>query len=693
MPLSDKLSEAFTYHQAGQLDQAEALYRQILESDPTHAEATHHLGILAYQHGKADEALKLYQEAIRLDPSIVNIYTNLGLILWEQGRYPEAILQYEKALALKPDFANAYNGLGNVFLALNENEKAIGYFQKAVERNPQFTEAYNNWGNALFNLGQITEATRLYQKALTINPGFTQAVNNLGNVYSVTGEIEAAEKAFQQVLAVQPNLVETLNNLGHVQEIQGKFETAVQVFSRAITLMPDKPLWQLRLGSLCPAIPQSMEEIEAARQRMSNTLSHFENMNFHANIAELLSAGAPSPYLAYHGQNDRDLKSRFADLVMQVFPFESLPTPAYFAKHSPKDKPHVGFLVSHKRESIFVRAMADMINALARRGRIHVSIICSALGYSALAPHFSHPNISWVALPDDLRASVSQIQAQELDVLYCFEVGTDTQNYFLPFFQLAPTQCTSVWGFPVTTGLPTMDYFLSADALEPQNASEHYRETLIRLEHWPIYLKRPSRAKPHQTREALGFSETHHLYCCPQSLLKFHPDFDAVLASILKADPQGELLLFCSVYAEQNRRLMQRLSKSIPDAENRVRFLPRQDFETYLNILAVSDVILDTLYFGGGITSFDGFSMGPPIVTWPSDFARSRVTAACYGKLGISEGVVSSTEAYVAQAVKLATDQPYQEDFRARILASVDGLFEDLTAVSALEDFFIRATP
>src|SRR5262249_10876056 len=85
-----------------------------------------------------------------------------------------------------------------------------------------------------------------------------------------------------------------------------------------------------------------------------------------------------------------------------------------------------------------------------------------------------------VTLPAHLDQARRQIAEQRLDVLYYTDIGMDPLAYFLAFARLAPVQCVT-WGHPITTGIPTMDYFISSELFEAPGAEEHYTEQLVRL--------------------------------------------------------------------------------------------------------------------------------------------------------------------------------------------------------------------
>ena len=263
-------------------------------------------------------------------------------------------------------------------------------------------------------------------------------------------------------------------------------------------------------------------------------------------------------------------------------------------------------------------------------------------------------------------------------------------TYFLAFARLAPVQCVS-WGHPVTTGIPAIDYFISAKSIEPAVAQTHYSERLILFDPLPSYYFRPRHSPTPLTRGEFGFPDDARLYLCPQSLFKLHPDFDVVLATLLRRDPKGRLLLLSGIHKHWDRLLGARIAKAFPDIADRVIFVPRIPQEQFFRLLLMADVILDPPFFGGGNTSYEAFAMGLPIVTWPGEFMRGRVTEGCYRQMGFTELVADGPDSYVEIALRLANEREWREQMKAEIASRSHALYEDENVVAELEDFLCAA--
>jgi predicted TPR repeat methyltransferase len=205
LSLPEALSVAIQLHRAGHLEEAETVYRRILEIAPDQPDALHFLGVLSHRRGRSEAAIELIERSIAIDPSQPDRYNNLGNVLIELGRLPEATDALEKAIALQPAHADAYNNLGAVLKARGRVQEAAAAYQKAIDLNPNHVNAYNNFGNLLSSRGLVKEAVAYYCKAITLMPNHPQARKLLGVAYYSIGQIDAAANVFREWLREEPN--------------------------------------------------------------------------------------------------------------------------------------------------------------------------------------------------------------------------------------------------------------------------------------------------------------------------------------------------------------------------------------------------------------------------------------------------------------------------------------------------------
>lgn len=201
--VQNMLAEALRHHEAGRLNEAERLYRQILAVDPDHAESLHLLGMVAYQVGRHDVAVDLISRAIRGHANVALYHCNLGLALSAQGKLDAVIASYRQALALQPDFVEACINLGNALKDQGKPDEAIACYRRTLALKPGLAEAHNNLGNALRGQGKLDEAGACYRKALELKPHYTDALNNLALLLLAQGEVAAALNAIKQSLQIK----------------------------------------------------------------------------------------------------------------------------------------------------------------------------------------------------------------------------------------------------------------------------------------------------------------------------------------------------------------------------------------------------------------------------------------------------------------------------------------------------------
>jgi len=144
MTVQEQLEAGISHHQAGQLAEAERMYRQVLVQQPNHADALNLLGVLLGQMGQWDAPPKLIRRAIAINSANAAYYSNLGNALADTGRLDEAIASYHDALRLKPDFAKAHNNLGNALNGVGQLDEAVAAYREAIRLNPDYAEAHSN---------------------------------------------------------------------------------------------------------------------------------------------------------------------------------------------------------------------------------------------------------------------------------------------------------------------------------------------------------------------------------------------------------------------------------------------------------------------------------------------------------------------------------------------------------------------
>ncbi len=260
--------------------------------------------------------------------------------------------------------------------------------------------------------------------------------------------------------------------------------------------------------------------------------------------------------------------------------------------------------------------------------------------------------------------------------------------------RLAPVQSSS-WGHPVTSGFPTLDYYLTSDAMEAEDGDASYTETLVRLPHLGIYYEAAALPDVALTRADIGLDEAALVFWCGQSLFKYLPEFDDVFPRIAAESGHCQFIFIeyePGSYVTQvfRERLDAAFAKFGLDPARYCVFVPRMSQARFTKLFTLCDVILDSIGWSGGQTTLESMSSNVPIVSMPGRLMRSRHTAAMLHLMGVSDTVAATLEEYVAIAARLANDAAWRRDMSSRIAEGKHRLFRDRAAIRGLEAFLER---
>ena len=263
--LEELTQKGMQLHLAGRMQDAEALYRQVLEVDPDHADANHLMGGLACQAGNPELAIGLISKAIAKAPDRPMYHFNLGTVYQSLGRLPDAAMSCRNAVALKPDYAEAHFGLGLSLHGQGRPEDAAASFLRALDLQPDSSVSHNNLGATLQALGRMDAAVSHFKRAIALSSGYAEAHGNLGKAYLEMGRFEDALESNRRALVLDPTLVETHSNMGNALQELGRLEDAVVSYGRAIALNPDNAEAHSNLGNVLQALARVEEAVESCQ--------------------------------------------------------------------------------------------------------------------------------------------------------------------------------------------------------------------------------------------------------------------------------------------------------------------------------------------------------------------------------------------------------------------------------------------
>ena len=660
------LHSAIEAHQSGDFQKAEDLYREVLHIEPEHFYALHYLGVLYCQRGNYDIAIELIQKALQVNPSDAHAHYNLGIALQGKGRADEAIAAYRKALSLAPGNADAFVNLGVIY--------------KGKER--------------------LDDALDCFRSALAINPSLFAAHNNLGIILRQKGEIDDAVESFSKASELRTDSSETLFSLASALMEQGKTREASEGFERVLSHRPDSFMARFaHCMAQIPIIHSDEVSLRHSREKYQDELMKLRDTELLDNPQRIEEAsravGTMQPfYLAYQGFNDRELQKIYGDLVCSIMKLRY----PQFAERPPMpvrkkgEALRIGFVSGYfHNHSIWKIPTKGWIENLDRdRFKVHGYYTWTRKdSETATARKLFSRFVEDVYPFEDL---CGIIRNDNLHILVFPEIGMDPVTLKLASLRLAPIQCV-VWGHPETSGLPTIDYFLSSALMEPSDADTHYTEKLVRLPNLSAYYDPPELHTAKLNREQFGLQLDAVLYHCCQAPYKYLPQYDEVFPRIALEVKNCKFLFGShprSAWITElfRKRIKQAFERFDLNPEEFAVFLPFLDIEDYNALYYLSDVFLDPIGWSGCNSALEAVSCDLPVVSLPTDLMRGRDGYAILTMADMKNAIASSLEEYIGIAAKLGKDAEWRSHASNKIAKNKNRIYRDRTCIDALEEFF-----
>lgn len=661
---------------------AEETLGKALAIAPNHEVALRGLGLVYLETQRLKDAYGVLKKCVTVAPTSPQAWLTLGLAEQRMERLDDAESSLRKALSLKPGYSEALNNLGTVLTAKRNYRDALEVLFKAIVEKPGNVDAYRSLAKNLRELGSDREALMVLKRAVRIDPKSSNAWNEIGSIYRDWSDTPKAIDAYRKAFEVEPANYDAKANLSCILSNDGACDEARELCDEILEVGEAQMGVRFRRAIIIPAIMESVEQIEERRAMLHRDLDDLAN---YKGIVEdpIGQIGATNFYLAYHGCNDRDLQVKTATILQRIAPSLNYIAPhigrkrkggrirlGIYSRHLGKHT--IGILWSH----LFARLDKEKFEVFL----YHNLPVNSGIPEALINRVDKQTRLAWKL--DECRRAIAR---DELDILYYPDLGMDPLSYFQAFARLAPIQAVT-WGHPLTTGIPTVDYFVSATELEIPSAQDHYSEKLVRLPTLNTFYLRPE-AGPELTRERLGVRSDATIYICPQTLFKFHPDIDAIFKGILDQDPNGQLLLLDGTCARHTALIKERFHRTMPEVMDRVIFTPRFTHDEFLSLLKMGDVMLDPTNFGGGSTTIQALSFGTPVVTLPSQFLRARISYASYRTMGVSDFIARDADDYCRIALELGRNKGYREGAREMLYEKSGALYSNPLVVTEFETF------
>ncbi len=723
------LPSAIALHQAGRIAEALAMYEKVLADVPEQFDALHMVGVIAMQEGRYEEsqvkiasALKLYPDnaaalgnltaaylrngqleealdwgkrAVQIEPDSVDALINLSTTLHDLGRFQEAIPFLRRALNLSRNSALVGNLLGSCLFKSGDASGAAEVFEAAAIASPSDAGSWANLSAALNVLAEYERALECANRAIELRADSSSALAAQGASLLELGKVDEAIASYREAVKHSPT-VQTLCAFANALITSGLNEEAAECLRRAIDMDGANPTarWILTISTLKP-IYQTDAEVRSVREKLSQSMTELNDwFKETANPRAYQAVGATQPFfIAYHEMNNRELLMQYGDLCSSWMSSLKVAPPTSRQPIAGTEKMRIGIASAHISDHSVWIAIAKGWASRIDRNKFELYIF-------SLNPQSDKSTAEAKRTADvfdgefkGLEGWIDSIKKSNLDVLIYPGIGMDSLGYQLASLRLAPMQAAS-WGHPETSGLPTMDYYLSGDAFEPPDAQLNYSEKLIRLPNFGVYVEPLEPKITNVERRELGLPKGVPLLLCPGSPFKYMPGHDWVwieMAKGLKSTSDGKLVFFASSRGSMHIALITRLRKGFASAgvdfDAHVCVIPVLDRARFFSLMQKSTLLLDTLGFSGFNTALQGLECGLPVLAYEGKFMRGRLASAIMRRMDMPELVATSHQEFIQKAVEFAANPKRLKKLRAEIPKRVKLLFRDDSAVRALEVF------
>ncbi|HEY2411299.1 MAG TPA: tetratricopeptide repeat protein [Pirellulaceae bacterium] len=640
--LSDTLNTALEHHQAGRVQDAEQLYRQILLVEPSHPEALNYLGVIALQAGNFAFAADCLQRALAVRPNYDEAHCMLGVTLAALGSLDQAIIHFRQAIDANPDYPEAHFNLGIALGHQGKTDEQITHFRRTIHLRPDYPEAYSLLGIALTNQEQLSEALTCLTRALQLRPDFLEVHHNLGIVFEKQGQFDQAIECFQRALELSPNLIDSLNALGHAHQKSGHPAKAIECLQRLLVLNPHHAEAHINLGNALKDQAQMEQAVACYRRAVElrpDLTTAWSNLLYGLYFCPGYSSAA---IYAEHARWK----------AQQAQSFENSIQP-HSNDRSPNRPLRVGYVSANFRNHVSTMFFKPLFE---RHDKQEFQVFCYAdgptEGFTMLLRQYATVWRTIAGMTDDQAAQL--IRQDQIDILVDVTMHMAGGRPLLFARKPAPVQVCCI-AYPGTTGLTTIDYRLSDPHLDPPAADdEYYSEKTFRLPDtfWcfdPLTTVPAVNALPAQTNGYITFGSLNNFCKVNAPVLK-------LWAQVLKAADRSRLAMLAPEGSP--RQWVCDVLQQEGITPDRVTFFARQSRQKYLELFHSIDIGLDTIPYNGHTTSLDALWMGVPVITIVGNTVVGRAGLCQCQNLGLPELVAESPHQFVRIATHLAADLP-----------------------------------
>ncbi|QWD83288.1 tetratricopeptide repeat protein [Polynucleobacter sp. MWH-P3-07-1] len=671
-------------------------HKKAVELAPHNPEAWLNYGKTESNLGRHENALIHYDKALSLEPGFVQALSNKSATLRELRRFEDALACAEKALAISPDLAEAWSNKAVNLHELGYYEEAITHYDQAITLKPDDYAAWTNKGVTLKALKRYEEAITHFDQALALKPDYHEVLANKGAVLNDLKLYSQAMACYDKALSFNPEYHQGWLNKGITLKELNQPADARSAFKKAIELVPESNAahWG-KLFTSIPIISSSNESVQSLREVFISDLHKLDKWFCDDRLDgahEVVGSTQPF-YLAYQAQNNKDLLNLYGCICHRIMAHWQKVNMLERSIKKENTKIQIGIIgeqiCNHSVWNAITKGL--LLNLDTSKFEAHIFHLGTAVDNETLSARdkvktFTDNQFSLLGLS-------KLILEKNLDILLYPEIGMHALTMQLACLRLAPIQIAA-WGHPETTGLPTIDYYLSGELFESDFSQDAYTETLIKLPNLGCSYSRLSISPSVIDLEQFGISRHEPILICPGAPFKYAPKNDWIFVEIAKRLGKCKFIFF----KDQNnlaeilkKRLNNVFQESNLALSDYIVFIPWLKSEQFYGVMKLADVFMDTIGFSGFNTAMQAIDCALPIVTQEGDFMRGRFASGILKRMKMPELIADSDQSYIELVIRLVQDKLYHSQIVNKMNEMKQVLYDDPEPIRALENFLLTA--
>ena len=496
-----------------------------------------------------------------------------------------------------------------------------------------------------------SKSIELFKKIQLNYPNNLSVLRNLSHAYAFSGDFINAENTIRNIIKLNEKEPYIFQFLASILRNQDKIEEMIPLIDEGLKKKLMNPKWKYQKDLLFPIIVKDNDQIDKFRKKVSSCYDQILKNNEELSYDNDQIIQTPHYEMSYNQYDNLELNIKSVKALRKIY--KELNETCVKEKNKNK-KIKIGFISEFFTDHTIGRLFKNIIFSL-DQSKFDIFVFHSYKTktseiFNEFVKKEKNGYLKNITLPQKLNEKIEIFKREKFDILFYPDIGMSVELYYLSLIRLAKYQIMS-WGHPETTGSESIDYFLCSKSLITNETAKSYSEKFLLMNQLPMIYEIPNVENKLNDKSL----SKNNIYSCPQTMFKFHPDFDHILSEILNRDKKGILYLIKDSNKVYYHKLIERFKKIKNFDLDRVIFIDQLNRDGYINHLGSSSVLLDPLYFGAGNSFHESMVYGTPTVTMPTKFIKSRIVTASYIQMEINNPpIVKNKKEYIEKAVDFA---------------------------------------